>query len=178
MINYLQLRGWRDICEYLNGCWYKFAEEEDIKTNCPKALPNLYKPEIRSHRKRLYENYLIQFIKYQQHPAINYSRRYYRDYKKIWGWRLTNDWEYKIDYLEKVIIFGYEPEFKHWEPALRSRIEQRRLREERIRLHQELRQLPSEKMKAKAREKGVCWCCANPIVFMMVDCVNCGAKCQ
>ena len=80
MITYCQLRGWRDICEYLDGRWYKFANEYGIRCNCPLALPALYHPRQKEHRQTLFNEHLIQFIRYQQHPILDYchSRQVYR----------------------------------------------------------------------------------------------------
>ena len=132
MISYCQLRSWRELCEYLDNCWYKFATEDEIQSHCRKVLKNLYCPKVKVHRRFLYEQYLIQLIRDQQHPIINYQPSSYRKYKKVWGWRLCQMWESKVDYLEKLVLFGDEPECKSWEPALKSRLEQRYLRQQKI----------------------------------------------
>lgn len=175
MITYSQMRGWRDICEYLNTCWYKFADESDIRKHCPKALRNLYWPPMRSHRELLYENYLIQFIVWQQHPVIFFKQSAYKAFKKEWGWRLTNDWEYKIDYLEKLVLLNKEPDFKHWEPALKQRLYQREQRRKKKELEEKLRSLKDVERKQLAASLGICWRCFSPIIIYMVDCVNCRA---
>ena len=84
-------------------------------------------------------------------------------------------WEFKIDYLEKIVLFGQEPERKSWEPALKSRLEQRRLRQQKIQLHIKLNQLPIEQRKVETAKLSLCWRCLNPLVFLMIDCLNCGA---
>lgn len=176
MITYSQMRSWRDICEYLNTCWYKFANESDIRKNCPKALRNLYLPKGRSHRKHLYNEYLIQFVVWQQHPITFFKKSACKKYEKEWGWRLTNDWEYKIDYLEHLVLFNKEPEFKHWESALKQRLYLRKEREKKKRLEEKLRSLPELERKIFAAKSNICWRCFSPIAMLMVDCINCGAN--
>ena len=177
MITYSQMRGWRDVCEYLNTCWYKFDVPYGIKSKCPHALPNLYNPKVRSHREIIYDNYLIQLIAWGQHPILNYrdSKQIRKEYRDIWGWRLCSDWEYKIEYLEQIVLFDKEPTFKHWEPALRDRLYQREQRRKKKELEEKLRSMNEEKRKAASFMLGICWRCFSEILPYMVDCVNCGA---
>ena len=144
MITYLGLTGWRTLCEYLDKIKYKFDCVYDIKKNCKLVLPSLYDPKNKEHRQRLYDNYLIQFVTWQYHPYANFtrSRKAYRHYSDIYGWRLTRDWEYKIDYLEKIVLFGVEPSFKPWEQDLRRRLSERQQRQEKIDLIERLKSLP------------------------------------
>lgn len=178
MITYSQMRSWRDICEYLNTCWYKFDVPYGIKSKCPHALPNLVNPKVRSHREIIYNNYLIQFITWSQHPILNYSRSkaVWREWSDLWGWRLCSDWEYKIEYLEQIILFDKEPSFKHWEPALRDRLYQREQRRKKKELEEKLKLLKDIERKEQAANLGICWRCFSPIIIYMVDCVNCGAE--
>jgi hypothetical protein len=175
---YSQMRSWRDVCEFLDSVKYKFAEPESIRNHCPKALPAIFNPRIREHRKFLYENYLVQFVTWQQHPYLSFShsRSVYRELKDLWGWRLVSDWESKIDYLEKVVLFGNEPDIKPWEPALRQRIYQREQRRQKQELALKLAQMNHDDRLAHAAQLGICWRCLTPIIPLMVDCVGCGAK--
>lgn len=176
MITYLELTGWRILCEYLNGVKYKFATLDEIKKDCKLVLPSLYAPRNREHRSRLYDNYLIQFITWQNHPYARFtrSRRAYRHYSDIYGWRLTKDWEYKIDYLEKIVLFGIEPEFKPWEQDLRKRLSERHQREEKLKFRIYLERLPVAERIQECHKLSICYRCFNPILLMMVDCINCG----
>jgi hypothetical protein len=170
-MNYSHLYSWRNLCEYLNSRLYKFAEPYEIKKNV-RCLPSLYSPD-RIHRQYLWDNYLIQFIHWCEYPDFRRRRRR-RD--EVWGWQLCRDWEFKIAYLESIVLFGIEPDTKQWEPALKLRMQQRREREEKIRLEKSLRSLPFEQKKQLASQSGICWRCFSPLIPLMIDCVNCGAE--
>jgi hypothetical protein len=174
-MNYAQLSSWRNLCEYLNGQWYKFAEPEDIKKNV-RCLPTLYDPKCKIHRRSLFDDHLIQFIHWTQHPILNYrSGRRTKSYYDERGWQLCSYWEHKIDYLEKIILFGDEPVFKPWESSLNARISERKRRQDALELKRELAALKESEYKAKCQELNICWQCNQPLVFMMIDCVKCGA---
>jgi hypothetical protein len=87
MISYCEMRGWRDICEYLSTAYYRFDTVAEIRRKCPKILPSLYDPKNKTHRKPLWDAYKIQFLTWRQHPILDYrsSRRYRREYKDEWG---------------------------------------------------------------------------------------------
>lgn len=178
MISYSQLFGWRNLCEYLDAQWYKFATVGEIKANCKCCLPNLYTPKMREHRQLLYEKYLIQFITFQEHPILLFrdSKRNRHEYGDVWGWRLMKDWEAKIDYLEKLVLLDREPEIKTWEADLRRRLADRRRRQEALEQKQRLLQMKESDRKRECAAIGICWKCLQPMAFLMVDCVNCGAK--
>jgi hypothetical protein len=89
---------------------------------------------------------------------------------------MCRDWEFKIAYLESIVLFGVEPSTKQWEPSLKLRIQQRRERQEKIELEKKLRSLPFEQKKQLASQSGICWRCFSPLVPLMIDCVNCGAE--
>lgn len=174
MITYLQLKGWRNICEYLDGKWYKFANEYEIRCNCPLTLPALYLPKHKEHRRFLFDEHLIQFIRYQQHPVLDFchSRRVHRQFGDSWGWRLCNDWEYKIQYLENLILFGKEAP-KKWEPQLKSRLEKYKEREQKLKELEELKQMEIAERKTKANSLGLCSNCFASMIPFMVDCLIC-----
>ena len=175
-MNYTQLTSWRNLCEYLDRQWYKFAALEDIKKNV-RCLPSLYDPKCKIHRRSLFDNHLIQLIHWTQHPVLNYrSGRRLRSYQNEWGWQLCSYWEHKIDYLEKIILFNREPIIKPWEKSLKARMSERLRREEALNLKRELATLKKEEYKTKCQELNICWRCNQPLIFMMVDCVNCGAS--
>ena len=174
MITYSQLKGWRNVCEYLNSKKYKFANEYGIKCNCPLTLPALYDPKIKEHRRILFEEHLIQFIRYQQHPILDfyYSRSVYRQYGDSWGWRLCNDWEYKIEYLENLILFEKEIP-KKWEPQLKPRLEQRRQRGEKLKQIEDMKKAEGMEHRHKASLLGICSNCFVPMIPFMIDCLVC-----
>jgi hypothetical protein len=178
MINYLHLRGYRNLCEYLNGQWYKFAEIKDIQKNCKGVLPILYNPKDKRISKFLWDNYLIQFMCFSKHPILNYtnSTRKIRRFKGVYGWALISDWEYKIEYLESIVLFSKEPKIKAWETDLRKRINDRKRREEAKQLQVKFRSLSEEEAKIEARQLGICWRCLKPIIPFMIDCISCGAN--
>lgn len=171
MINYSHLYSWRNLCEYLNSRKYKFAEPFEIKRDC-KCLPSLYWKD-RTHRQYLFDNYLIQFIHWCPYPDFSYRRR--RKDDEDWGWQLCRDWEFKIAYLESLVLFDIEPATKFWEPALKSRMAARAERQAKLALEKELRSLALEKAKLKCANLGICYRCFNSIIAYMVDCVSCGA---
>jgi len=171
MINYSHLYSWRNLCEYLNSRKFKFAEPYEIKRNC-KCLPSLYWRD-RTHRQFLFDNYLIQFIHWCPYPDFSYRCR--RKDDDDWGWQLCRDWEAKIDFLEKIVLFDREATIKTWEPALKLRMVARAEREAKLKLHKELRTMKQEERRLKAASLNICCRCYEPIAFMMIDCLNCGA---
>jgi len=128
MITYEDLRQWRDLCEFLAQHWYKCAEYDDLEEKLPNC--QVFKPEKRSHRQQLWEWQMIQLIHWGEHPAIKYSNSAYREFKKWRGWTLGQNWEIKIDFLEKVVLFGVDPNQlnKPWQVAIAK------AREEKMRL--------------------------------------------
>ena len=172
MISYSHLYSWRNLCEYLNSRKFKFAEPYEIKRGC-KCLPSLYWRE-RTHRQFLFDNYLIQFIHWCPYPNYSYRSRRRKD-GDDWGWQLCRDWEFKIAYLESLVLFNKEPAVKFWEPALNSRIAVRKERQAKLELDKELRSMKEQERRLRAASLNICWRCYQPITFMMVDCVSCGA---
>jgi hypothetical protein len=174
MINYSHLYSWRNLCEYLYARPYKFAQPHQIKRDC-KCLPSLYAKD-RLHRQFLFDNYLIQFIHWCPHPDEMHGPRGRRGkYEYDWGWQLCREWEDKIDFLEQVVLFDREPTTKTWEPGLRLRMQVRAERQARLELEQKLKQQKENDRKAEAARLNICWRCLEPISFLMVDCINCGA---
>lgn len=86
------------------------------------------------------------------------------------------DWEVKIDYLEKLVLFDREPEIKTWEADLRRRLADRKRRQESLERKQRLLQMKECDRRRKCAAIGICWKCLQPMAFLMVDCVKCGAK--
>ncbi|QSJ17712.1 hypothetical protein JYQ62_02195 [Nostoc sp. UHCC 0702] len=175
MISYSQLYSWRNLCEFLDSCWYNFAEPYEIKKGC-KCLPNLYNPTVRFHREYLFDNHLIQFIHWTRHPVLRYhsSRSYTREFKKTWGWQLCREWEHKINYLENLLLFGTQTA-KPWETDLMQRMQAREQRKQKLILKAELLALPKIERMQKIALLNICWRCYEPILPLMVDCVSCGA---
>ena len=182
-MNYEHLRGWRDICEYLNSCWYKFAEVHELYRNCGKELNQaLWLPEGRLLRQQLWDTFLIHFIRWGEHPILYYrdSRRNRRAYRRDRGWTLVYAWEAKIDFLEQVVLLDRDPQTLHkpWQPEILRRIEDREQEEaERLRQHNEvLAWHDEEKRKVLMKERllsGLCPHCAVPLAVLMMDCPNC-----
>lgn len=177
MISYCEMRGWRDICEYLFTAHYHFAEVKDICRKCPKVLPNLYDPKNRSHRTSLWDAYKIQFVTWRQHPILDYysSRCYRQRFKDIWGWSLVSGWEWKIDFLEHLVLTGKEPTRRPWMPALEERMADREERIRRINLEAFLFSMPQADRIKYCQKHGICQRCKNTILPLMIDCVKCGA---
>lgn len=171
MISYSHLYSWRNLCEYLNLRKFKFAEPYEIKRDC-KCLPSLYWRD-RTHRQALFDNYLIQFIHWCPYPDFSYRRR--RKDDDDWGWQLCRESEAKIDFLEEIVLFDREPTIKTWEPALKLRMAARAERQAKIELDKELRSMSQEERKLRASSLNICWRCYEPITFLMVDCLTCGA---
>lgn len=142
-------------------------------------MPVLYEchPKAKQRRQRLWDLYLIQFIKWGQHPILNYkySSAVRRQYKKVFGWTLSSEWEYKIDYLEKIVLFGQEPILKPWETELRKRIAVRQRRKEAEQLRYKLAQMVESEATLECQKLGICKRCLQPLIPLMIDCVNCGA---
>jgi hypothetical protein len=178
MISYCEMRGWRDICEYLSTAYYHFCTVAEIRKKCPKALPGLYDPKNKTHRKPLWDAYKIQFLTWRQHPILDYhsSRRYRRQYKDEWGWSLVSDWEYKIDFLEHLVFTGNEPQQRLWLPALERRIIAREERERKLIEECKISQMTRAEKIKYYQEKGICWRCRSEILPLMIDCVVCGAR--
>ena len=177
MLNYLHLRGYRNLCEYLNSQKYKIATIEEISKEC-SVLPILYNPKDKRISSYLYNNYLIQFTSFCKHPILNYtsSRKIMKEYQYYYGWRLVSDWEFKIDYLEKLILFNQEGTTKAWEKNLLSRINKRENQEKLELLKKKFRTMTDLECMIECEKLEICWRCFQPILKLMVDCVQCGAK--
>ena len=171
MVNYSHLYSWRNLCEYLNSRKFKFAKPYEIKRDW-KCLSSLYWRD-RTHRQALFDNYLIQFIHWCPYPDFSYRRR--RKCDDEWGWQLCREWEAKIDFLEQIVLFNGEPLIKTWEPALTLRIAARAEREVKLKLDKEFSFMKEQERRTKATSLNICWRCYEPMVFMMIDCVSCGA---
>lgn len=178
-LNYSQLYSWRNLCEWLNTRWYKFAYISQIEADKKlKCLPFAYSASGRELRSLLYLNYKIQFISYRVHPVTNYwSKRrileqYNREvfYKK--GWMLVSDWEFKIDFLEKVILLNSDRDSleKMWLPRLERRIQAR----ENERSQKELKKQIAAMDRYSRYLAGYCPNCNSQVVALMLDCPNCG----
>jgi hypothetical protein len=107
MINYVQMRQWRDICEYLDKRWYKFAQcdRQDSTIECRFFLLS---PKAKPIRQELWTNYMVQLTQWGQHPYNFYYND--RDYRNVYGWRLLPGWEAKIDFVEKITLFNHNPD--------------------------------------------------------------------
>jgi hypothetical protein len=159
MINYLHLWGYRNLCEFLDQQWYKFAEIDDIKQKCKGVLPILYSnPKNKIISNYLWNKYLIQFIYFGKHPILRYtsSKKTEKAFKNNYGWTLVSDWEYKIEYLEKIILFNQEPLFKPWEEKLLNRINERKTREEIKRLQNRLLKLDWKERVIECEQLDIC----------------------
>lgn len=167
---YSHLYSWRNLVEYLNACYYKFACPLDIKKNV-KCLPSLYSAN-RHHRQELFDKYLIQLIHWCEYPGSNHRRRRYKE--EVWGWQLCRDWEFKIAYLESIVLFKTEPSHKYWEDGLRDRMKARQEEAEQKEFRNSFFAMRESERKIIAQEKGICFKCASPIIPLMVSCLNCG----
>lgn len=114
-LSYEDVREWRDVCEYLDDCWYKFDDAAPFLLCTPKG---------RDQRQLLWDTWKIQIIRFGEHPVLEYkhdrlTRRAFRNDK---GWRLLPGWEYKIDFLEQVYILGRDGDRlpKPWQDALQA----------------------------------------------------------
>lgn len=128
MITYEELRQWRDLCEFLSQQWYKCEEVDSLRIKVPGC--NVFKTEWRSHRQQLWETWEIQLINWGDHPILRYSDSAYRHYKKWRGWTVGKDWEIKINFLEKIVLFDADPNQlnKPWQVAIaKAREEKARL---------------------------------------------------
>lgn len=108
-MDYLELRSWRDICEYLDSCWYKFAEPTELQEKCKGAIASLWQTEGRPRRQLLWDRWLIQFIRWGNHPILNFrnSKKNRREFNKYYrGWTLVSGWEAKINFLEQLIFLS------------------------------------------------------------------------
>ncbi|MGB3532125.1 MAG: hypothetical protein WBA13_01265 [Microcoleaceae cyanobacterium] len=182
MITYSQLYSWRNLCEWLDSRYFKFAFVDDIEFAVNfgrlKTLPFTYSASGRQARSLLYLDHKIQFISYRYHPALRYwsDRRLRHEFgREVFekrGWCLVSDWEFKIDFLEQLVLFNQETECL-WLPRLEARISQRENRErERIRAA-ELRDELVRKTNIERYLSGFCPHCLTPVVPLMLDCPSC-----
>lgn len=101
---YEDLRQWRNICECLDCQWYKFLDTDHIST---KGF-TLLLPDAKSTRQQLWSDYMIQLAQWGRHPHANYHHR--SEYRLRNGWRLLPGWEFKIDFLEQIVLFDRKPD--------------------------------------------------------------------
>jgi hypothetical protein len=175
-MDYEQLTQWRDLCEHLNSCWYKCEEPYDLERKLPNC--QIWKPELRSHRQHLWDNWQLQLMDWGEHPVLRYvsSRANRKAFRKWRGWTLQTDWQVKIDFLEKVVLFDADPNQLEmpWVAAITKAREERdswKTELERQRVEQErLRSLS----KLERFNQGLCPWCAKPMIILMMDCNNCG----
>ena len=198
-LSYELLETWRNLCEWLDRQWYKFAYIYEIESAIEKGelkiMSFAYTAEGGKVRSLLYLNYQIQFISYRLLPVVNYwSQRRLEDefgeevfYKR--GWCLVSDWEFKIDFLEQLILLRRAEKDipKIWLPRLEKRISNRKAREKQLeeeRINPELRRLRLEQEAKEKREKekqrrlikylnGNCGWCDAPVIPLMLDCPSC-----
>ncbi|MBW4648943.1 MAG: hypothetical protein KME06_09595 [Kastovskya adunca ATA6-11-RM4] len=170
-MNYEDLFLWRSICELLvekKG----FADPDEILSAVPGAVHLI--SFDRTHRQALWDAYKIQLIIWDNHP-----RRY-----QYQGWNLKGNWEFKIDFLEQIYIFGKDPDFlpKIWLEKWQRKQEQKRQkeaeREERWRqYHIKRQEEQNERMRQRVKENR-CPHCGIPQIALMLDCLNCGKAYQ
>lgn len=176
-MDYLELRSWRDICEYLTGRWYKFARVEDIARNCPNAIASLYRGEGRLKRQELWDRWTIQFLSWGDHPIFNFKHSKYlrQSYGHDRGWTLVSAWEAKIDFLEQLYVLERNESTlsKSWVAPVRQRIEQRRLAEERRQEYKQVLKGDLKSLQLYRLENNLCPHCQEPQVQMMLDCPSC-----
>lgn len=146
MDDYEQLCQWRDICEYLDKRWYKFSENDDGRFT-------LLLPESQAIRQKLWSKYMIQVVRWGQHPYNYYHSD--REYRKVYGWRLNLGWEVKIDFLEQVTLFNRNPEDLPqpwrrdiWEAVLNRQSRIAQVQQERVERQQRIKQRQEEELKA------------------------------
>lgn len=196
MINYSELDSWRNLCEWLEGRWYNFAYISDIEKAREKGELKvdsyLYLSKGIRARSLLWLNYRIQFISYQLLPVVNHwsenrlMREFGEDVFFDCGWYLVSDWEFKIDFLEQLVLLNREEKDipKLWISNLERRLKQRGIKAdpdrddretERIKIAEE-----AIEQKQKAKDKrlqsylnGFCGWCGEPIVSLMFDCPKC-----
>lgn len=166
-MDYQELRNWRGICEYLDSCWYKFDEISGLAKNCSGIASIFYEQERgRYLREELWQKWQIVLISWGQHPIL-YSRcsRVNRNFfGDACGWTLVIDWESKIDFLEKLVLFDLDENnlSRPWRESMRLRAIERKTKRI-IRSGS-----PSERL-----ELGLCPHCGRPQVVLMVDCPSC-----
>jgi hypothetical protein len=146
-MDYEQLRQWRDICEYLNGAWYKFISDVAVANANEKY--SFLLPRSQEYRQELWSLYMIQFAQWGTHP-INFHRNE-RKYRKVTGWRLCMDWETKINFLEQIVLFNRNPDdlAQPWKQGIWEAFFRRREREIELTLqYEEYRQRELERGRA------------------------------
>ncbi|MBW4670428.1 MAG: hypothetical protein KME60_24185 [Cyanomargarita calcarea GSE-NOS-MK-12-04C] len=102
---YEDLRQWRDICEFFNQIKYKFIYSHALITRRYILL----QPERKFRREELWSKYMIQICRFGPHPSAFYCYQGSRK-NKDWGWQLLPDWEEKINFLEQIVLFDYNPD--------------------------------------------------------------------
>jgi hypothetical protein len=105
IITYEELFIWRNVCEFLyrsgavdRGKWTDFGMSQYV-CNCSVAYAwEVLAFDKRERRQLLWDAWRIQLVRYED-----------RVKKKHQGWVLRSNWEYKIDFLEKVVLFDANP---------------------------------------------------------------------
>lgn len=168
-MDYEHLRDWRDICEHLNTCWYKFDDQAGISQKCPSINRKLIDFEGRELRATLWDRWLIQLIRWGDHPILYFrnSRATRREFKHERGWILVNGWEAKIDFLEKLVLFEVDEDTlpKPWQPLALARIQER-----------EAQRIQRKGSALERLNIGLCPHCGAVQITLMMDCPTCG-KC-
>lgn len=166
-MDYQQLRAWRDVCEYLDSCWYKFNDPGSIIEKCPSIDHQLVTFEGRKLRSLLWDAWLIQFIRWGDHPILSFrnSRANKRSFSDERGWILVNGWESKIDFLEKVILFDEDAETlpKPWQALVIARMDER-----------EIKRIKTRGSASERSMNNLCPHCGAAQIPFMMDCLNCG----
>lgn len=121
-LTYDYLRQWRDLCEFLDNRSYKCADVEELASNLPDN--QVWRPEWRQRRQQLWNTWKIQFIRWGKHPRLHFTGG--RDPSGWRGWTLVSEWEFKIDFLEHLILLDSDRP-QPWIPILEQRLEERLL---------------------------------------------------
>lgn len=182
LITYSQFYSWRNFCEWLDARWYKFAYIEHIESAIEreelKVLPFVYSASGRQARSLLYLNHKIQFVSYRLLPVVNYwgEKRLKGEFgKEVFyrrGWCLVSDWEYKIDFLEQMILFNQSSD-RLWIPRLEARMATRAEREQQRQFDRRRKDELAKKTKVERYLAGYCPHCSVPVVSLMLDYPSC-----
>ncbi len=106
IITYEELFVWRDVCELLcrlhafdQGKWTDFGVDTADISCFVKDAYSVLSFDARARRQMMWDAWRIQLVRWVSSDRVG----------KHAGWVLRFRWEYKIDFLEKVVLFDANP---------------------------------------------------------------------